>query len=285
MTYTIENNTLVSTTKNIEYVGTTKKSGKMKPSYLVIHYTAGATFRNDVNTLSTSDVQASCQLVLSKDGKWAQIGELNDILWHAGKSQWKGINGMNKVAIGIEVCCEGMVDYLRTEADGVKVYKTWFGTELRSDKNQIIEAAHPNGGPVKGWVQFTPKQIEQLVEVGTLLMKHYGLKEAVGHDMISPGRKSDPGPCMPANVYSLLNGRKADEEDDDEPVVESTKKLKVTNSGKFGLNLRQWPSTESKILKTLKEGETVEYVRRKDEWFFVNTNGGLSGWAHSNYLK
>src|SRR4051812_8991662 len=100
MTYTIENNTLVSTTKNIEYVGTTKKSGKQKPQYLVIHYTAGASYKADVTTLSISDVQASCQLVLSKDGKWAQIGELNDILWHAGKSQWKGINGLNKASIG-----------------------------------------------------------------------------------------------------------------------------------------------------------------------------------------
>src|SRR5690606_3605203 len=142
------NNMLVSTTKNIDHIGTTKKSGKIKPEYLIIHYTAGATYKADVSTLSTSDIQASCHLVLSKEGKWTQIGDLNDKLWHAGKSTWKGINGLNGHSIGIEVSCEGMVDYVRTEADGSKIYRTWFGSELSTKNVAIIDAAHPNGGPV-----------------------------------------------------------------------------------------------------------------------------------------
>jgi len=281
MTYTIENNKLVSSEDNVEYHATKKKSGTMKPSYLVIHYTAGASFEADVRTLSSSDTQASCQLVLSKDGKWAQVGNLNDILWHAGKSQYKGINGLNSHSIGIEVTCEGIVDYVRNEGD-VKIYRTWFGKELRNDTTPIIDAAHPNGGPVKGWVLFTPKQLEELLEVGVLLMKKYGLKEAIGHDMIAPGRKSDPGPSMPNNIYSALNGRRADVEEDDEPG--DLKKLTVKNAGKSGLNMRAWPNSESKVLQVLKEGTTVDYVRSKDEWFLVIADG-TQGWCHGNYLK
>ena len=37
-------------------------------------------------------------------------------------------------------------------------------------------------------------------------MTHYGLEECVGHDMISPGRKRDPGPCMNSQrVYDQIN--------------------------------------------------------------------------------
>ena len=32
-------------------------------------------------------------------------------------------------------------------------------------------------------------------------MTTYGLEECVGHDMISPGRKRDPGPTMNYRVY------------------------------------------------------------------------------------
>lgn len=279
MAYSIKGNKLTSDEGNVEYYNTTKKSGVIDPKFLVIHYTAGASYEADVKTLSTSTTQASCQLVLSKDGKWANIGKLNDALWHAGKSEWKGYSMLNRYSIGIEVCCEGIVDYVRTEADGSKVYRTWFGKELNNKTTPIVDGAHPNGGPVKGWVLFTQKQVEELIEVSQLLIKHYKLQEAVGHDQIAPGRKSDPGLSMPSNVYSILNGRT-----DDEQVNVSTKILTVTGAGNLGLNLRAWPATTSQILTVMPNSTQVKYIRSNGDWQFVEVDG-LQGWAHKDYLK
>lgn len=279
MTYKIVDNKLTDDKGNVEYHSTKKTSGTMKPSYLVIHYTAGANFAADITTLSTSDTQASCQLVLSKEGKWAQIGKLTDIMWHAGKSQWDGISGMNSRSIGIEVSCEGPVDYVRTEKNGSKVYRTWFGKELNNATTPIIDAAHKDGGPVRGWVQFTPEQIAQLLEVGQLLMTHYGLKEAVGHDMISGPRKSDPGPAMPANIYSILNGRKTNDDTGAEIVWDFT--VNTTSL----LNLRAEPNTTSAIVAKLKPNTKLDKLADGAGWIKVRDDRGNEGWVNSSFIK
>lgn len=116
--------------------------------------------------------------MVAPDGRIAQIGNFRDKLWHAGRSFWKGRNGLNSYSIGIEVTCPGPVDFVK-EVNGIRFYKTWYGELLNNSENDIIEARHPNGGPVRGWVRFTKAQLDVLVEVGSLLMNHYGLKEAV----------------------------------------------------------------------------------------------------------
>ena len=283
MTYTIKNNKLVG--DNVEYHSTSKKSGTMKPRYLVIHYTAGRSFKGDVRTLSTSNVKASCQLVLSKEGKWAQIGNLNDIQWHAGKSRWDGLSGLNRYSIGIEVCCEGPVKFVK-ESRGVRYYRTWFGSTVNDKDDNIIEARHENGGPRQGWVQFTEAQIDALLEVGSLLMDHYNLKEAVGHDMIAPRRKTDPGPCMPDNVYSALNGRNGGTDSSTGGLPDDEWDYEVHGTGSTGLNIRKWPSSKSQIIRVLKEGEKLDRQRSKGSWYRVETEkDGIEGWVYSRYLK
>jgi len=53
-----------------------------------------------LNTLTKGSV--SCHFVIDVNGDAYKIGSPDDILWHAGQSQWNGLNMMNKYSIGIE---------------------------------------------------------------------------------------------------------------------------------------------------------------------------------------
>ncbi len=45
----------------------------------------------------------SCHFVVDTNGDIYQIGELTDILWHAGQSSWQGRGDLNRYSVGIEV--------------------------------------------------------------------------------------------------------------------------------------------------------------------------------------
>ena len=51
-----------------------------------------------------------------------------------------------------------------------------------------------------------------------------------------------------------------------------------------GLNLREAPTTSSKILATLSRGTTVTILGESDEWFEVEYNA-VFGYVHSSYVK
>ena len=300
MKFKVVKNRLVSDDVQIEYVKTAKRSGKRKATpYLVIHYTASMNYKSDVATLSTGAPKASAHLVIGREGEVVQIGDIDDILWHAGVSRWDGIEGLNSHSIGIEVTCPG---YLTRDDAGN--YRTWTGQVYTG---RVVEAHHPNDrsktGP-KYWAAFTEKQIETLIEIGATLYNHYGMKEVVGHDMISPGRKSDPGPCMPNNVYGMIMGRdenvKGVEVVDTKPVIDHTTGNIVTkNEVSLGffeyevngvpsgerLNVRDEPKIPSNILFTMREGERFNRLSMNGEWWYVIFANGKLGWAHSRFAK
>lgn len=48
---------------------------------------------------------------------------------------------------------------------------------------------------------YTVKQLEINAEISKSLVRKYTLKDVVGHSDISPGRKVDPGPKFPMNLF------------------------------------------------------------------------------------
>ena len=70
------------------------KRGLLKPSYLVIHYTAGRNAASTINWLTNPDARASAHIVIGRDGSITQLVPFNRIAWHAGTSQWEGLSGM-----------------------------------------------------------------------------------------------------------------------------------------------------------------------------------------------
>ncbi len=203
--HNIQNNLLYTATSSnnweqVPYYPTPNVGGPITPRFLVIHFTAGAA--NAVQTaqyFQKPEAKVSAHLNLDKDGTWTQNAEFCTKTWHAGKSQWAGVRNLNSHSIGIEVCNPGPLTITKGG------YKTWWGATLNDP--DIIEGPHPNkpNGQVYGWVPFTEAQVNSLIEVGQMLMVQYGLEECVGHDMISPGRKSDPGLTMNYRVYEQIN--------------------------------------------------------------------------------
>ena len=290
MSYKIEKDLLVddgkdTSGKRVEHHDTRKKSGKLKQiKYLVIHYTASDSFKGDIATLSTSKREASCHLVLSPEGQFAQIGNFKDCLWHAGKSAYKGLSGLNRYSIGIEVTCPGPVKLIRSPE---LAYKFWNGKVVKATESpyNFVEASHKNGGGIGWWAGFTDAQNEALIEVGSLIMKHYKIEEAVGHDMIAPGRKIDPGPCLPDRVYAALNGRKEDhyEEEEDLKPLEERIIMTVSNVAPDYLNFRNAPGGDK--IGSLREGTPVELLEKRGTWFKVKTPAGYIGFVSGYYLK
>lgn len=175
------------------------------PRYVVIHYTAGGSAEAAVRWLMNPDApgKPSAHLLIGRDGSIRQIVPFNLVANHAGRSAWKGITGLNRYSLGIELANVGP---LTPQPDGS--FRDSYGHPVPAGEG--ILAAHKNGGPVRGWQVYPAAQLEALERVLEALLAQYPtLEEIIGHDDIAPGRKSDPGPAFPMARFARLAERRA----------------------------------------------------------------------------
>ncbi|QGZ13870.1 endolysin [Rhizobium phage RL38J1] len=189
-------------------------NGVNKRKFIVVHYTAGGSYVNDVKTLSSSPKQVSCHLVIGRDkDQITQIGDFNDVQWHAGASQWKGINGLNSYSIGIELTNPG---WMELSADK-KTATTYYGKVYDVEVSKLILARHSAlGDKTYAWLPYTQSQIQNLMDIVEVLKETYpSIQEVVGHEQISPGRKQDPGIgiIFPQKLLDKLNETNMDGSD------------------------------------------------------------------------
>lgn len=267
----IKNNRLFDNSgTQVEFVSTPNKGGTYTPQYLVMHYTAATTFDSSLNWFKNPLAQASAHLLIGRDGRITQFAPFNIVTWHAGRSQWRGLVGLNQFAIGIEL------------VNGGKLVRSGDKWLCPVDKKtvpdaEVIMATHKNEAIVAAWQEYTDVQMEVAIEIAALLVKTYGLKDVVGHEDIAPLRKSDPGPAFPmASFRSRAMGRR--NEDIDEFITASE------------LNLRAGAGTTFSILATLPAGTPVLILKTEGNWSFVEVlatvNGimDLEGWVSSKFL-
>lgn len=137
-------------------------SGAKNIRYILLHFDAATNSTSAVNWLTDKKSGVSADLHITRAGKVTQMAKFNQITWHAGKSAWKGLVGLNKYAIGIE---------------------------------------QENMGSFKGVYQdWTEVQIQKCIEVCKALVAAYPtIKEILGHEEVATpaGRKDDPGPKFP----------------------------------------------------------------------------------------
>lgn len=110
---------------------------------------------------SLRGVAVSAHLVIRRSGDVVQCVPFNERAWHAGRSRWQGSEGLNDCAIGIEL--EGLPT-----------------------------------------VPFTLAQYYALAEVTRALQQRYPqlmIERIVGHALIAPLRKDDPGPAFDWQLF------------------------------------------------------------------------------------
>ena len=257
--------------KQVTYKETPNKGGKYTPQYLVMHYTAATTAASAINWFLNPIAQASAHLVIAPDGAVTQFAPFNVVTWHAGKSQWNGLSGLNQYAIGIELVNAG-----RLLRSGDK----WTCPVDRCTVpgEDVLIATHKNETKEAAWHEYTSSQLEVSVEIAALLVKTYGLKDVLGHDDISPIRKSDPGPAFPMGSFrSRAMGRRDDSIDE---YVTST-----------SLNIRSGPGTAFATLSDpLPKGTPVLVLKTEGTWSFVEVQKtvkgimDLEGWVSTKFL-
>lgn len=171
------------------------------PIYIVIHYTAGLTADGAIETLCDPKSKASAHVVLDRDGKVTQLVTLNRRAWHAGKSQWGELSGMNSHSIGIEIVNAGKLTH---RADGSWV--SWSKKPIPT--NEVGLATHKNEHTQCGWHEYTEQQVEAAVALCTAMASAYSILDVLGHDDVAPNRKVDPGPLFPLDsVRARVLGR------------------------------------------------------------------------------
>jgi N-acetyl-anhydromuramyl-L-alanine amidase AmpD len=163
--------------------------GKYLHSYpigAVVHYTAGHIKKGSAQDMliSTSRKGIGVTFGIDYDGSLHQAIPLDHWGGHAGESSWPGIEGrVSSHLVGIEVCCGGKL------VNG----KTWYGRNVPDTDIRIVVE---NGVPVE-YERFSKDQEDSLLNLLVWLKTNnpsvFKACNVVGHNEVSPGRKSDPG--------------------------------------------------------------------------------------------
>ncbi len=262
---------------NVPFEKTPNQSGELaggQPKYIVMHFTANGSARGAISWLSNPQAKASAHLVIAPDGSITQMVKLNEKAWHAGRSSWKGLNGMNSHSVGIEMVNWGGLKGSRGS------WKSWTGTPVADDR--VIEAAHKHSpGNVCGWELYDEPQIDAAIASVAAIAAEYGIgpQEVIGHEDISPGRKTDPGPSWDMERFrARVFGR--------EEETSNVDLFEVAASS--GLNMRSGPGVDGSVVELLQKGTKVMPVERQGLWWLVSKMEGdepdTTGWVHSNWL-
>lgn len=127
---------------------------------IVLHYTGMKTGREALNRLCDPAAAVSAHYLIFENGGVCRLVEENFRAWHAGVSEWRGVPDVNSRSVGIEIV---------------------------------------NPGHEFGYVPFTDKQIESVIELCQDIMTRHRIVSGnvVAHSDVAPSRKADPGELFP----------------------------------------------------------------------------------------
>jgi len=261
----------------VRFEATENQSGKLvgnKPRFVIIHYTANGSARGTVDYFTNPSNKVSAHLVVGHDGEVTQMVPFNERAWHAGRSSWMGRDGLNAYSVGVEIVNWGKLQ------GAAGRWKTWTGTPIADDR--VIEAAHRHHpGHVTGWEVFDEAQVQTVAGIVRALGDTYGIAPdaVLGHDDISPQRKSDPGPAWDMRRFRAMLGGRA--EDDAAMAVFEV-------NARRGLNMRAGPGIDHERIKLLANGTQVSAIETDGLWWLVaEIRDGAeddTGWVHSHWL-
>jgi len=187
----------------------------------IIHYSAGYSVEDCFNALLGNKL--SVHESVERDGTIYQHLNHGNRGIHAGYGQWSGRGNMNSRAFGVEVInfgwgYEGSGEPSSYNKFGppndelIKDAKTWFRVESYKKNGKKIStrvltnqkmsnfADHRDEHLDKLWAEFPDNQVEStnwLVWEWLKENPNIILENVVGHEHVTPHRKTDPGPAWP----------------------------------------------------------------------------------------
>lgn len=170
------------------------------PKGAVIHYTASD--RDPMDLLKYGAKQGYAYWLIDTLGVVYQTHPLNMWGYHAGKSSYKGLEGtVSQHLLGIELVNAGLLQ----EVDASR-YLSWYGKLFRKTEVRTIKKKRGNMMP-GSYHKVTQDQENALIALLCWLRRNnpavFKFKYVVGHDEVSPGRKVDPGGCIPWTMPEL----------------------------------------------------------------------------------
>lgn len=274
----VKNGLLLSHGSAVEQVKSKNTGGPFAapPKIVVIHFTAGGSAKSSANWFSSpQNTNSSAHVVIERDGSIIQCVSFDTVAWHAGKSSWRGLNGLNKHSIGIELANWGALKGVGSDwvnAAGQKIADPFLG---------VHRNGNPDGSrkPI-GWEAYPKAQFDAAADLVTALAGSYPIAEIVGHDDIAPVRKSDPGPAFDMVKFrNCVFGARRDD---------GPNSATVRSPG--GLNLRTGPGMSFTAIELLADGTRLEPIGVDGVWLEVTVLGTdhqpvRTGWVHSRFVS
>ena len=141
------------------------KRKRKKIRFLIFHYTGMKRENEAIQRLTQIQSEVGTHYYIKKNGEIIEMVPDLYVAWHAGVSNWGKCSSLNKHSIGIEIS---------------------------------------NPGHQFGYVDFSKKQIKNLIKLSNSLVNKYKIKKncVLGHSDVSPDRKLDPGEKFPWKFLS-----------------------------------------------------------------------------------
>lgn len=150
--------------------------------FVVLDFAASANVAGSTQWMLRPESRASTHFLVGRYGEVIQLRRLDQTAWHAGRSDWAGLSGLNRYSFGVTL---------------VNLGKLMNG---RSWNGQIVDPADifvgPNGDQ---WHTYTELQIKTTKGLISALSSAFPTIESVlDRSQISPGWKEGPGPAFEA---------------------------------------------------------------------------------------
>ncbi len=176
------------------------KRSKKNIKFIILHYTGMKKESLVIKRFCDTNSKVSSHYLIKKNGKIIRfVPDLYEA-WHAGKSNWKKIQFLNKYSIGIEI---------------------------------------QNKGHNYKYEKFSPPQIKSIKYLLKDLIKKYNInpKNVLGHSDIAPDRKKDPGEKFPWKILAKSKLAKWHSLDEKKNLKHRLKRLDIIEEVNFLKNL------------------------------------------------
>ena len=178
------------------------KRSKKNIKYIILHYTGMKNELLALNRLTDHKSKVSAHYFIKKNGKIINLVPDLYEAWHAGKSNWKNIQSLNRYSIGVEI---------------------------------------QNSGHENFYEKFSNKQMNSVKKLLRFLMLRYRVncKNILGHSDIAPNRKKDPGEKFPWKELAKLKLTHWHKLDEKKLKQYRLKKIDSSDENKFFINLQK----------------------------------------------